>query len=137
MGVATAIGAGGPGALFWMWVTGLLGMATKYAEAVLGVRYRETDARGEKAGGPMYYLEHGLGTRRARAGSRDRLRRLRDARRVRIGNGVQSQAVADAMNESFGIPHWIVGLVTAAAVGFVIIGASVPSAGLRASSCRR
>ena len=122
VGVATAIGAGGPGALFWMWVTGLLGMATKYAEAVLGVRYRETDARGEKAGGPMYYLEHGLGR-----GGLGRVLAIAFAAFATlaafgIGNGVQSQAVADAMNESFGIPHWIVGLVTAAAVGFVIIG---------------
>ncbi|WP_423927462.1 alanine/glycine:cation symporter family protein [Candidatus Palauibacter sp.] len=122
VGVATAIGAGGPGALFWMWITGLLGMATKYAEAVLGVRYRETDARGEKAGGPMYYLEHGLGR-----GGFGRVLAIAFAAFATlaafgIGNGVQSQAVADAMNESFGIPHWIVGLVTAAAVGFVIIG---------------
>ena len=122
VGVATAIGAGGPGALFWMWVTGLLGMATKYAEAVLGGRYRETDARGEKAGGPMYYLEHGLGR-----GGLGRVLAIAFAAFATlaafgIGNGVQSQAVADAMNESFGIPHWIVGLVTAAAVGFVIIG---------------
>jgi len=60
-GVATAIGIGGPGALFWMWVTGLVGMATKYSEALLGVKYRCTDARGEQSGGPMYYLTHGVG----------------------------------------------------------------------------
>ena len=122
VGVATAIGAGGPGALFWMWVTGLLGMATKYAEAVLGVRFRETDARGEKAGGPMYYLEHGLGR-----GPLGRLLAIAFAAFATlaafgIGNGVQSQAVADAMNESFRIPHWITGLAAAAGVGFVIIG---------------
>ena len=122
VGVATAIGAGGPGALFWMWVTGLLGMATKYAEAVLGVRYRETDAHGDKAGGPMYYLEHGLG----RAGL-GRVLAIAFAAFATlaafgIGNGVQSQAVADALNESFGVPHWIAGLVTAGAVGLVIVG---------------
>lgn len=122
VGVATAIGAGGPGALFWMWVAGLLGMATKYAEALLGVRFRETDDRGQKAGGPMYYLEHGLGA--GRLG-----RRLAVAFAVfaaiasfGIGNGVQSQAVADALNRSFGFPHWAVGLVTAGAVGLVIVG---------------
>jgi AGCS family alanine or glycine:cation symporter len=60
-GVATAIATGGPGALFWMWVTGLVGMATKYAEAVLAVRYRRLDARGQMCGGPMYYLSEGLG----------------------------------------------------------------------------
>src|SRR5690554_6856719 len=60
-GVATAIGIGGPGALFWMWLTGLVGMATKYAEGLLGVKYRQTDARGEQSGGPMYYLTNGIG----------------------------------------------------------------------------
>ena len=62
-GVATAIGIGGPGALFWMWCTALVGMATKYAEAVLAVNYRETDAQGKKVGGPMYYIKNGLGHR--------------------------------------------------------------------------
>ena len=60
-GVATAIGIGGPGALFWMWCTALVGMATKYAEAVLAVNYRETDAQGKKVGGPMYYIKNGWG----------------------------------------------------------------------------
>ena len=60
VGVATAITAGGPGALFWMWVAAFIGMATKYSEAVLGVRFRETDSRGEKCGGPMVYLENGI-----------------------------------------------------------------------------
>ena len=59
-GVATAISLGGPGALFWMWLTALVGMATKYAEAVLAVNYRETDERGKKVGGPMYYIKNGL-----------------------------------------------------------------------------
>ncbi|MDE2719949.1 sodium:alanine symporter family protein [Candidatus Palauibacter polyketidifaciens] len=122
VGVATAIGAGGPGALFWMWVTGLLGMATKYAEAVLGVRFRETDARGEKAGGPMYYLEHGLGRSPVGRGLAIAFALFATFAAFGIGNGVQSQAVADAMNESFHVPHWIMGLVTAGAVGLVIIG---------------
>ena len=60
-GVATAIALGGPGALFWMWVTGLVGMATKYAEAVLAVKYRVKDDAGEMCGGPMYYITEGLG----------------------------------------------------------------------------
>jgi alanine or glycine:cation symporter, AGCS family len=60
VGVATAIGLGGPGALFWMWVTGLVGMATKYSEALLSVKYRVTNERGEQAGGPMYYLSEGI-----------------------------------------------------------------------------
>ena len=122
VGVATAIGAGGPGALFWMWVTGLLGMATKYAEAVLGVRYRETDSRGEKAGGPMYYLEHGLGRGRLGRVLAVAFAGFAAIAAFGIGNGVQSQAVADALNQSFNVPHWVVGLVTASAVGLVIIG---------------
>ena len=60
-GVATAIAAGGPGALFWMWITGLVGMATKYSEAVLSVKYREVDQDGTMSGGPMYYISRGLG----------------------------------------------------------------------------
>ena len=60
-GVATAIGIGGPGALFWMWMTGLVGMATKYSEGLLGVKYRQLDAKGEQSGGPMYYLTNGIG----------------------------------------------------------------------------
>ena len=60
-GVATAIGIGGPGALFWMWCTALVGLATKYSEAVLAVNYRETDELGKKVGGPMYYIKNGLG----------------------------------------------------------------------------
>ena len=60
-GVATAIAAGGPGALFWMWITGLVGMATKYSEAVLAVKYRIKDEKGDMSGGPMYYISRGLG----------------------------------------------------------------------------
>ena len=122
VGVATAIAAGGPGALFWMWMTGLVGMATKYSEAVLGVRFRETDERGEKSGGPMYYLENGI-----RWGGVGKLLAVSFAvfasiAAFGIGNGVQSQAVADALNRSFSIPHWLTGLVVAACVGAVILG---------------
>ena len=59
-GVATAIFLGGPGAVFWMWMTALVGMATKYAEAALAVRFRETEERGKQVGGPMYYIQNGL-----------------------------------------------------------------------------
>jgi len=122
VGVATAIGAGGPGALFWMWIAGLLGMATKYAEAVLGVRFRETDARGEKTGGPMYYLEHGLVGRRLGRVLAVAFAVFAAIAAFGIGNGVQSQAVADALNRSFGIRHWVSGLLTAAALAAVILG---------------
>jgi AGCS family alanine or glycine:cation symporter len=122
VGVATAIASGGPGALFWMWMTGLVGMATKYSEAVLGVRYRETDERGEKSGGPMYYLQrgvrpHGLGRLLAVL-----FALFAAVAAFGIGNGVQSQAVADALSRSFAIPHWVTGLVVASCVGAVILG---------------
>ncbi|MDX1393895.1 MAG: sodium:alanine symporter family protein [Gemmatimonadota bacterium] len=122
VGVATALVAGGPGALFWMWVAGLLGMATKYAEAVLGVRFRETDQRGEKAGGPMYYLEHGLGGGKLGRGLAVAFAVFATLASFGIGNAVQSQAVASAINDSFGIAEWIVGIVVALGVGAVIIG---------------
>ena len=60
-GVSTAVALGGPGAIFWMWMTGLVGMATKYSEGFLAVKYRQINKNGEISGGPMYYLEHGLG----------------------------------------------------------------------------
>ncbi|MFQ5690481.1 MAG: alanine/glycine:cation symporter family protein [Gemmatimonadota bacterium] len=122
VGVATAIGSGGPGALFWMWVTGLVGMATKYSEAVLGVRFRETDARGEKAGGPMYYLEHGIQWRRLGKVLAVAFALFASIAAFGIGNGVQSQAVADALNQSFGIPHAVSGIVIAALAAAVILG---------------
>ena len=121
VGVATAIAAGGPGALFWMWMTGLVGMATKYSEAVLGVRFRETDERGEKSGGPMYYLENGI------RGALGRILATLFAlfaavAAFGIGNGVQSQAVADALHRSFALPHWLTGLIVASLVAAVILG---------------
>jgi len=122
VGVATAIALGGPGALFWMWVTGLLGMATKYSEALLSVKYRTTDSRGEQAGGPMYYLAFGL--RRSWLGKPlGALFALFTALAAfGIGNMVQSNAVADAMNGAFGIDPGLTGMVVAGVVALVIIG---------------
>ena len=122
VGVATAIAAGGPGALFWMWVAGLLGMATKFAEAVLGVRFRETDERGEKAGGPMYYLEHGLGGKTLGRFLAVAFAIFASAAAFGIGNAVQSQAVAAALGDSFGIPAWATGLAITLGVGAVVVG---------------
>lgn len=122
VGVATAIAAGGPGALFWMWVTGLVGMATKYSEAVLGVRFRTVDARGEQAGGPMHYLKRGLRWPRLGRGLAAAFALFASLAAFGIGNGVQSQAVADAMHKSIGAPQWATGLVTAALVAAVILG---------------
>ncbi|MFQ5745648.1 MAG: alanine/glycine:cation symporter family protein [Gemmatimonadota bacterium] len=122
VGVATAIHAGGPGALFWMWMTGLVGMATKYSEAVLGVRFRETDSRGEQSGGPMYYLENGIRWGRVGRTLAVSFALFAALAAFGIGNGVQSQAVADAVSGSLGVPHAAVGLVTATLAAFVILG---------------
>ena len=119
-GVATAIAAGGPGAVFWMWMTALVGMATKYAEAVLAVRYRETDARGRFQGGPMYYIRNGLGPRwRWLAGT---FALLGTVAAFGIGNTVQANSVADVVQKSLGGAPAATGLVLAVLTGLVIIG---------------
>ena len=110
-GVATALAAGGPGALFWMWMTGLVGMATKFAEAVLAVKYRITDDRHAMAGGPMYYIERGLGWRWLGivfAG-------LTTVAAFGIGNLVQANSVADALRATFGVPLVVSGAMVALA----------------------
>ena len=122
VGVAAALAAGGPGALCWMWVAGLLAMATRYAEAVLGVRFRETDQKGEKAGGPMYYLEHGLGGGALGRGLAIAFAVLAVGAALGVGNGVPAQAVTDAVNGAFGTPRWLIAIVAAAAAGAVVMG---------------
>jgi AGCS family alanine or glycine:cation symporter len=120
-GVATAIAAGGPGALFWMWITGLFGMATKYSEAVLGVKYREVDANGNMSGGPMFYLRNGVGGALGKAlGFLFAL--FAAVAAFGIGNMVQSNSVADALRTSFGVPPLWTGLVIAVLAGAVILG---------------
>ncbi len=120
-GVATAIVAGGPGALFWMWVTGLFGMATKYSEAFLSVRYRVEDAYDTMSGGPMYYLSRGVGGAGGRVlGFLFAL--FAAVAAFGIGNMVQSNSVADVIHSSAGIPMWITGLVLAFATAMVILG---------------
>lgn len=120
-GVAAAISIGGPGALFWMWITGLVGMATKYSEAVLGVRYRVSDERGEMAGGPMYYLSRGIGGNLGKfLGGLFAL--FAAVAAFGIGNMVQSNSVADALQSSFGVSPTITGLVIAVLAGMVILG---------------
>lgn len=119
-GVATAIFAGGPGALFWMWCIALVGMATKYAEAVLAVRFRETDDRGKHVGGPMYYIRNGLGPRWAWLGILFAVFGMLAG--FGIGNMVQSNSVAAALHSTLALPAWITGLVSAVLVGLVLIG---------------
>ena len=119
-GVATAIGIGGPGALFWMWCTALLGMATKYAEAVLAVHYRETDDTGRKVGGPMYYIKNGLGQRWLWLATLFALFGMLAG--FGIGNTVQASEVARVLESSFQVPHWVSGAVMATVVGIVLLG---------------
>jgi len=118
VGVATAVSAGGPGAVLWMWLTGVFGISTKYAEALLAVKYRVSQPDGQMAGGPMYVLERGLGARwlgvcfavfcaLAAFG---------------IGNLVQANSIASLARESYGLSPLVVGALLALAAGAVILG---------------
>ncbi|MEQ9519364.1 MAG: sodium:alanine symporter family protein [Parvibaculum sp.] len=123
-GVATAIFLGGPGALFYMWMIALIGMATKYAEAVCAVTYRETDANGNHIGGPMYYLKNGVGTKFPLLGKTlaPLFALFAAIAAFGIGNGVQANSVADALSASFGVPHIASGLVMMGIVAAVLLG---------------
>ncbi|SIO91239.1 sodium:alanine symporter family protein [Nocardiopsis sp. JB363] len=120
-GAALAIGVGGPGALFWMWVIGIFGMATKYSEALLGVKYRRTDAKGEQSGGPMYYLKNGikgglgtfLGVAFAVFGA---------IAAFGIGNGTQANTVAQQVSSVTPLEPWVIGLALMILAGGVILG---------------
>ncbi len=122
VGVATAIAAGGPGALFWMWMTGLLGMATKYCEALLAVKYRVTDEAGEQAGGPMYYLSRGIRWRWLGRPLGVLFALFTALAAFGIGNMVQSNSLADAVNGAFGVPEWLTGLFVATGLALVVLG---------------
>ncbi|MES9850556.1 MAG: sodium:alanine symporter family protein [Candidatus Thiodiazotropha sp. L084R] len=121
-GVATAIALGGPGALFWMWCTALVGMATKYAEAVLAVRYREVDENGNHVGGPMYYIKNGLGSKWVWLGTLFAI--FGALAGFGIGNTVQANSVAQALlkNENLEIAPAITGGVMAVLAALVLIG---------------
>ncbi len=119
-GVATAIAAGGPGALFWMWITALVGMATKYAEAVCAVHYRQTDSAGRKIGGPMYYIKNGLGPRWAWLGFAFAL--FGGIAAFGIGNMVQANSVAAALDDALRIPPLLTACILALLVAIVLIG---------------
>ncbi|MEC8524593.1 MAG: sodium:alanine symporter family protein [Pseudomonadota bacterium] len=123
-GVATAVALGGPGAIFWMWVIALVGMATKYSEAVLAVRFREKNDQGHYVGGPMYYIRNGLGPKFKWLAIAFAFFGMLAG--FGIGNGVQANSVADAMShialDGTGIPEWVTGIVVAALVGLVLIG---------------
>lgn len=118
VGVATALAVGGPGALFWMWVTALIGMATKYAESLLAVKYREIDSSGEMVGGPMEYMERGLGWKWlaiafALCGTLAALG---------TGNLIQVNSIADGVESVWNINPWITGIVLSLMTGLVLLG---------------
>ena len=119
-GVATAIFVGGPGAIFWMWVSAIFGMATKFAEAFLAIKYREKNELGETIGGPMYYIKNGLNSKFivfaylfAAAGM---------IAALGIGNGVQVNSVSQVINNEFGFSTFSIGIVIAILVALVILG---------------
>ena len=119
-GVATAIALGGPGALFWMWLAALFGMATKYAEAVLAVHYREQDSEGHYKGGPMYYIKNGLKQHWHWLGFLFAI--FGALAGFGIANTVQSNSVAQVLETSFAIPPLATGIVLAILVAAVILG---------------
>ena len=119
-GVATAVFLGGPGALFWMWITALVGMATKYSEAVCAVKFREQDSQGNFVGGPMYYIKNGLGDNWKWLGVAFAL--FGSIAAFGIGNGVQANGVAQVLETNFGFNPSITGVVLMVLTGAVVLG---------------
>jgi AGCS family alanine or glycine:cation symporter len=119
-GVATAVFLGGPGAIFWMWCTALVGMATKYAEAVLAVQYREVDEHGNYSGGPMYYIRNGLGPKWKWLAFAFAF--FASICGFGLANTVQSNSVAQTLQDKFEIDPLVSGLVMMVLVGMVILG---------------
>ncbi len=119
-GVATALALGGPGALFWMWITALVGMATKYAEAVCAVSFREQDEEGNYSGGPMYYIKNGLHKRWHWLGVAFAI--FGTLAGFGIANTVQSNSVSQVLYDSFSVPPLATGLVLMVLVGAVVLG---------------
>jgi len=119
-GVALAIHIGGPGALFWMWVTAIFGMATKFTECTLGAHFRVKNEDGTVSGGPMYYIERGLGPKWKWLAVLFAIAASICA--LLTGNAIQANTLADVMNTDFQIPFWVTGLISAALVGAVILG---------------
>lgn len=119
-GVATALFFGGPGALFWMWAIAVVGMATKFCEAALAVHFREKDALGHHVGGPMYYIKNGLGQKWKWLGVLFAIFGMLAG--FGIGNTIQSNSVADALQSTFGIAPLLTGIVIAVLVALVLIG---------------
>tara|TARA_B100000949_G_scaffold138382_1_gene121716 strand:+ start:823 stop:2157 length:1335 start_codon:yes stop_codon:yes gene_type:complete len=119
-GVATAIFLGGPGAIFWMWITALFGMATKYCEAFLAIYFRERNSKNNIVGGPMYYIKNGLDKKYHFLAYLFAAFGMVAA--FGIGNGVQVNSVSQVINIEFGVSQSIIGFIIAALVAFVILG---------------
>ncbi|GGE67905.1 alanine/glycine:cation symporter family protein [Paenalcaligenes hominis] len=119
-GVATAIFYGGPGAIFWMWLIALIGMATKFCEATLAVHFREVDAKGHYVGGPMYYIRNGLGPNWKWLGVIFAIFGMFAG--FGIGNSIQAHSVADVMQSAFSVPPLLTGIIIALLVGMVLLG---------------
>jgi AGCS family alanine or glycine:cation symporter len=119
-GVATAITLGGPGAIFWMWITALIGMALAFAEGALSIRFREQAADGTYRGGPMSYITYGLGPKWKWLATVFCLGTLFSA--LVTGNGIQANSFADSVTELTGMEEWVGGLIAAVAVFVVILG---------------
>ncbi len=117
-GIATAITIGGPGAVFWMWVSAFFGMVTKYSEILLALTFREKNAKGENVGGPMYYIENGLGWKWMAV----LFAIFAALASFGIGNMTQSNSIAQALEQTFSIPTWISGVIVAIVVAVVILG---------------
>lgn len=117
-GVATALVLGGPGAVFWMWVSALFGMVTKYSEIVLALKFREKTAKGANIGGPMYYIKNGLGVKWL-AGVFAAFAMIAC---IGTGNATQSNSISGVLDMNFGVAPWITGLVLTVIVAFVILG---------------
>jgi AGCS family alanine or glycine:cation symporter len=118
VGVATAVAAGGPGAVLWMWLTGVFGIATKYAEALLSVKYRVVSPGGEISGGPMYVLERGLNAKWLGV----IFAFFTAIAAFGIGNMVQANSISQMLSGTFGLPTWISGAVMTGLTAFVILG---------------
>ena len=118
VGVATAISLGGPGAVFWCWLTGVFGIATKYGEALLAIKYRETTADGRMLGGPMYALEKGLGWKWMAV----LFAIFTTCASFGIGSTVQANAIATITHETYGVPTTIVGIAVSLLIAAVVLG---------------
>jgi len=118
VGVATAVTLGGPGAVFWMWLTGVFGISTKYAEALLSVKYRTINSKGMMSGGPMFVLERGMKMKWLGVV----FAALTAVAAFGIGNTVQANSISHLVNESFGISPWVTGVILTVLTALVILG---------------